>query len=157
MTQSLSTYYDKGPKEHASLREKIAAETRERKLRYTRFKDLWEHAVREGKKAANAHTPVPMVVQEHSNMADDSSPVAQEWHVPDGVCGFASVHLSNGRDSFAHWAKKHAGFSKDYHKGLSFWVSDFGQSMERKAKFASTVARILRENGIEAYSTSRMD
>ncbi len=140
-----------------SLREKIAYEKQQRKLRYEQFDTLWKHAVCEGDKAAIEHKPTPMVVERHMNMLDDNSSVKESWIVDSGVCGFASVHLSDGRSSFARWASKHAGFSKDYRKGLSHWVGAYGQSMERKAKFASTVARILNENGIDSYSTSRMD
>lgn len=125
---------------------KIAHDTQQRKLRYKKFETLWTLALDAGIKAGDAHTPTPMIVQGFEN-----APITS------GVCGFASIHLASGRSSFAHWAKKHAGFTKDYRKGLSLWVSRYGQSMERKAAFAGAVAKILNENGIDAYSTSRMD
>ena len=98
-----------------------------------------------------------MVIQQHANPLDDSSPVTQQWTVNEGPCGFAEVRLPKGNSSFAHWAKKNAGFRKHYYGGVSFWVSDFGQSMDRKYEFARAAASILNEHGIDAYASSRLD
>ena len=155
--QTLSEYYDTPLGQYATLREKIAAEKISRTRRYAHFAEIWKHATDAGHAAALAYTPTPMVVAEHTDMLDDSSPIKQSWEVSGGVCGFASIHLPKGTTSFAHWAKKHAGFGKAYRKGLSLSVMGYGQSMERKEVFAHTVVGILKENGIGAYSSSRMD
>ena len=130
--QTLSETYDRKPGERPTLREKIREETIMRNMRYAGYRKVWTLALDAGIAAGDAHTPTPMIVQGFENHP-----------VTGGVCGFASIHLSNGRSSFAHWAKKHAGFTKDYRKGLSLWVSRYGQSMERKAAFAGAVARVL--------------
>jgi len=143
--------------EYASLRDRIAAESAERQARYQQYETVWAAAVEAGNRAAQAAIPAPMVVQQHASPIDDSSPVVQQWTVNEGPCGFAEVRLSKGNTSFAHWAKKNAGFRKHYYGGLSFWVSGFGQSMERKYAFARAAAAVLSENGIDAYASSRLD
>ena len=142
---------------YSSLREKIAAESAERQARYQQYETVWDAAVEAGNRAAVAAIPAPMVVQQHDSPLDDGSPVVRQWVVDDGPCGFAEVRLPKGNTSFAHWAKKNAGFRKHYYGGLSFWVSDFGQSMERKYAFARAAASILNEHGIDAYASSRLD
>ena len=44
-----------------------------------------------------------------------------------------------------------------FRSGLSVWVSEGGQSMERKEAYARAYADVLRAAGIEAYAGSRMD
>jgi hypothetical protein len=100
-----------------------------------------------------------MIVEEHTNMMDDNSPVKKQYFVEGGVCGFAWVSIYPGNSPFANWLKKTERARKDsYAGGVSIWVSEYGQSMERKEAFASAFANSLRESGIEkAYSRSRMD
>jgi hypothetical protein len=76
--------------------------------------------------------------------------------IADGVCGFAWISFK-GTGPWAAWAKKNAGASKGYPKGLMIWISDYNQSMARKEAFADAAAEVLRANGIEAYAQSRMD
>ena len=139
------------------LREKIAAERKERQERYRKFEVVWAAAVTEGNKAAAEVVPPTMIVSQHADQLDDGSPIVNQWTVPEGPCGFAEIRLCKGNTSFAHWAKKNAGFRKHYYGGLSHWVSAFGQSMVRKEAFARAAARVLKANGIDAYSSSRMD
>lgn len=143
--------------EYKSLREKISAETQERRKRYQGFEAAWAQAVTEGNKAAQEVVPPVMVVEQHANPLDDNSEVVNSWTVPDGPCGFAEVRISKGNTSFARWAKKNAGFRKHYYGGLSYWVSAFGQSMVRKEAFARKAAEVLQSHGIDAFSSSRMD
>jgi hypothetical protein len=35
----------------------------------------------------------PMTVQQHASPFNDASPVVKSWHVPEGPCGFAWVHI----------------------------------------------------------------
>lgn len=112
-----------------------------------------------GLEAAKSRTPTPMIVREHVNMLDDDSPVKKQWFVPQGVCGFAWVVISPGTCSFAKWMKKQGLAKRHYYGGMSYWVGDltFGQSMELKEAYATAFAKVLNENGIKAYSDSRMD
>ena len=142
---------------YARLREKIAAEKKERLVRYRYFEEVWYKAVTAGNKAAETVVPTTMIVSQHANQLDDCSPIVNQWAEPEGPCGFAEIRLPKGNTSFAHWAKKNAGFRKHYHGGLSHWVSAFGQSMVRKEAFARSAVGVLVDNGIDAYASSRMD
>jgi hypothetical protein len=113
-----------------------------------------------GMQAADACTPTPMVVERHANQLDDSSPVVERYApVRGGVCGFAWVNIKPGNSSFALYLVKNGIARKDsYYGGVSVWVSEFGQSMERKAAYAAAYAQVLRDAGIErVYAQSRMD
>jgi len=141
----------------ASLREKITWEQEQRKLRYAEFEVLHKRAVLAGKEAAAACVPEPMVVIERVNPIDDNSPIKKAYApIEAGVCGFAWVQLRSGNSSFAHWAKKYAGYRTGYNC-VQLWVSDFGQSMERKAAFARAYAAVLEAGGIQCWASSRMD
>jgi hypothetical protein len=146
-------------KQYGSLREKIAAEKAERLARYARFAAVYQLADAAGAEAAEKASPTPMVVVQHANPLDDSSPVVRQYApVEGGVCGFAWVTVRPGNCSFALWAAKNKGWSKAYHGGMQLWVSAYGQSMERKDAYAQAFAAVLRDElGIRAYSGSRMD
>ena len=132
---------------YPSLREKMAAEKEEREEKYRFFSQLVTKAHLKAHEAVKQHTPTPMHVTDGEN----------NWVIDEGVCGFAEVRLPKGNTSFARWAKKNTAFEKHYGGGLSLWVSDYNQSMERKEVYARTYADVLNRHGIEAYSTSRMD
>ena len=132
---------------YPSLREKMAAEKKEREERYRFFSRLVTKAHLKAHEAVKQHTPTPMHVTDGEN----------NWVIDDGVCGFAEVRLPKGNTSFARWAKKNTAFEKHYGGGLSLWVSDYNQSMERKQVYARTYADVLNRHGIDAYATSRMD
>jgi hypothetical protein len=143
---------------YGSLREKIAAESVERKERYAKFEAVYNEASRAGFAAAGAMTPRAMVVASHSNPLDDGSPVEKAWYVADGVCGFAWVTVSPGNCSFAKWLVKNKLAKRAYGGGVSIWISAHNQSMERKEAHASKMADIFREKlGVKAYGESRMD
>jgi hypothetical protein len=111
------------------------------------FKALHKEADAVGKAAADACVPQAMVVVGGG----------REYHVPEGVCGFAWVHFA-GNKPFGRWAKK-AGLARPaYSGGLDMWVGAYGQSMARKEAYARAYAQVLNANGVdEAYADSRMD
>ena len=109
------------------------------------FQDIWNRAVAKGKEEASSHKETM-----HVWLDGDGTK-----HIH-GACGFARVVLNDGRSSFAKWAKKNANFDRGYY-GIQFYVSDYGQSYELKDKFASTVARELKANGIYATHVSTLD
>ncbi len=78
------------------------------------------------------------------------------YYVSDGVCGFAEVVVS-GTCAFGKWAKAHGLMRKHYPKGLSMWISDYNQSLQRKEAYAKAYTRVLVKHGIEAHYESRMD
>ena len=138
--------------EYGSLREKIAAEGKARKERYAKFAAVYEKAVAAGLAAGQAAVPVAMVVRE------EVPATGRSWYVSEGICGFAWVNVYPGNSSFALWLKKNGHASKAYQGGMQVWVSEFGQSMQRKEAYAAAMAETFRnELGVKAYSGSRMD
>lgn len=119
--------------------------------------EVWQRADIAGQEAAKACTPTPMVVGSPTtplgNDIDYSKPT---YSVNEGVCGFAWVRFK-GNTSFGRWAKKTGRARSAYGGGLQYWVSQFGQSLERKAAYARAFAKVLNEEEITAYAESRMD
>jgi fermentation-respiration switch protein FrsA (DUF1100 family) len=99
-----------------------------------------------------------MVVQQHASVADDNSPVTQQWFVEGGVCGFAWINIRPANCGFALWLKK-----KGYVRGTSsqggvnIFVHDFGQSLQRKSAYASAFADVISKAGIKAWAQDRID
>jgi len=75
-----------------------------------------------------------------------------------GVCGFAWVEVHPNRGAFAK-ALKGYGFRPGYPKGLSNWVSEFGQEYDRKMAYARAYAKVLNEevDGYNIYANGRLD
>lgn len=129
------------------------------------YVSILEMAEKAGMEAHEAKIPVPMIVQQHSNVLDDNSEVEKQWYVPSGVCGFAWVVIPYKGEGikFINALKKKGIFkengkiSKSYYGGYHYWVSTMTQSMEKKEAFAREFSRVLQENGIDCYPTSRMD
>ena len=135
--------------EYASLREKIAAEKNERLERYQRFSDIVNDAIAAGEQAGVECRPIPM------DVIDDARGLS--WRIDDGTCGFAWITVKPANSSFAIWGKKNKILRPAYGGGVQYWVSQFGQSVERKAAFAAAFAEVLRKNGIKAYAGDRLD
>lgn len=88
-----------------------------------------------------------------SNEIDYSKPT----FVLNGLCGFAWVNIKPARGAFVNYLKSRNVGSKGYYGGYEIWVSEFGQSVDRKQAFATAFAEVLRKYGIEAYGASRLD
>ena len=117
--------------------------------------EIYTQARAAGLLAAQSAQVAPMIVQQHANMLDDSSPVTRSYFVADGVCGFASVVVRNIK--FANQLKKMGLGRKNYGGGYALSVQDFNQSLTRKEAYAHAFAKVLNDNGITAYTDSRMD
>ena len=145
--------------EYGSLREKIAAESTARKAKYAGFEAAFKKASEAGKAAGEAKSPRPMIVQERAGPF--GGPVIQEWHEPEGMCGFAWVNVSPGNSPFANWLKKNKLARKAYGGGVDIWISDFNQSVERKEACANAMASVLKEElgdgKLSIYASSRLD
>jgi hypothetical protein len=145
--------------EYGSLREKIAAESKVRKAKYAGFEAAFAKASAAGKSAGEAKTPRPMIVQERAGPF--GGPVVQEWHEPEGLCGFAWINVSPGNSSFAKWLVKNKLARKAYGGGVDIWISDFNQSVERKEACANEMAKVLKEElgdgKLSIYASSRLD
>ncbi len=107
-----------------------------------------------GLAAGEAAAPAPMYVV-------GTSPSGEKTYYPpvmDGVCGFGWVNVKPGTSSFARWLKANTHAHTDsYYGGVTYWVRGFGQSYERKVAFARAFAAVLKEAGIKAYGTGRLD
>lgn len=120
---------------------------------------LYTTAHNAGMEAGMNHSPVPMMVGTakslFDNSIDESKPV---YRVNSGVCGFAWVSIRPARGKLVNWLKKNGiGRKNNYEGGYQISVFEFGQSMEQKEAYARAFAKVLRENGIDAYAGSRMD
>lgn len=133
---------------YASLRERISAEKAIRLQRYQEFQDIVDKAYQAGIEAGKNAAPVPMYVIEKGIPID---------RIDDGACGFAWVTVRPANSSFAIWAKKQGIMRPMYGGGVTYWVSQFGQSVDRKSAFAAAYAKVLREHGIKAESGDRLD
>jgi hypothetical protein len=128
------------------------------KFTTTQAHRLFANARSAGFAAGNAFSPTPMLVGSSTTfLGTDIDPTKRTYIVPDGVCGFAWVLINPANSSIAIHAKKQGIGSKAYGGGLSIWIHDHNQSMERKMAHADAFAGVLRDAGIEAYAQSRMD
>ena len=113
----------------------------------------------------------PMVVQERADVMDDSSPVKEEWIVPGGPCGFASIRVkcTNGPSrKFINQLKK-AGLAGDQNSFKEWSQSDYyggymksftmigGQSLAYKTAYAYGFESVLAKAGIDTWIWTRMD
>lgn len=132
----------------ATLREKIAHEGRARASRDAGFLELTARAHAAGIKAGRECRPIPMAVCDSTGRPIEL--------IDGGACGFAWVAFP-GNTAFGRWAKKTGLARSHYPSGLCVWVSEFGQSVDRKSAYAAAYAEILRDAGIDCYAGSRLD
>ena len=129
-------------------------------LSFTRrdAKVLFDKAYNAGVVAGNGAKPTPMVVGQaksfFSNEIDYSRPT---HYVADGACGYAWVTIRPGGSSIARHAVRLGIGRRAYGGGVSIYVWDHGQSLERKSAHAYAYSNVLREHGINAHSESRID
>jgi hypothetical protein len=123
------------------------------------FQDLYERAHQAGINAATSAEVQPMVVGTPTSIfANDIDTTKPTYFIPDGPCGFAEVIVKPGNSRFANWLKKNnIGSTRFYGGGVSVWVSDFGQSYQRKMAYAVAFAEVLRTENIRAAATGRLD
>ena len=121
------------------------------------FERVWADALEAGHEAVKNLEVVPMIVGTPTTpLGSDIDYSKKTYFVADGLCGFAWVGFA-GNTAFGRWAKAEGIADKAYGGGLHFWIREFGQSVQRKEVFAGTIAGVLRNNGIEAYASSRLD
>lgn len=122
-----------------------------------KWRQIYNVASHAGARAGRELIPTPMIVSEHENMLDDSSPVKNSWYISDGPCGFAWIVVKPGTSSFAKWLKKNDFAHKHYYGGVAIWISEYNQSCAKKTAHAEAMAESLRQSGIRAYAGSRLD
>jgi hypothetical protein len=122
------------------------------------FQELYSKAVEAGNTAVVGFRPILMHVQQATDLTSGFDASKPYEVVEDGVCGFAWVNVKPGNSAFANWLKKQGkGRSDSYYGGVTVWVSEFNQSMQKKEVYAEAFSKVLKEAGIKAYASSRMD
>ena len=124
----------------------------------TQARRLFATARAAGLVAGNGSTPIPMVVGTPTTLlGSDIDYHKRTAYVADGACGFAWVVIRPGNSSLARHAVRQGIGSSHYRGGISIWIDDHGQSVDRKRNHARAYADILRGEGINAYAESRLD
>lgn len=139
----------------------VEAGTIARAERDADFQAIHQLAHENGMAAGRDAVPTPMVVVQHANPLDDSSPVVKQYEpVMDGPCGFAYINFRPGNHPFVNWLKRQGKGHKAYYGGYEISVGGFGQSMERKYAYARAYVDTIREigpDGLKVYARSYMD
>ena len=119
---------------------------------------IFAQALTAGKAAGNAVKPTPMVVGTPTTfLGSDIDYSKRTYYASEGACGFAWVVIRPGNSSLARQAVKLGLGRKAYGGGVSIWVGDHGQSIDRNENHAAAYAEVLRGHGVNAYSQSRLD
>jgi hypothetical protein len=83
------------------------------------------------------------------------NPMASHY-IPGECCGCTTVRV-NGNSSFGRWAKKNRGWKVFDPPGVCLNEGPLWQSYERDLAYARGFVAVLREAGINAWYTSRLD
>ena len=111
---------------------------------------LYNTAHQAGMEALEEATPTEMIVKDERNGA--------VYRVAGGVCGFAWVNIRPARGKFVTYLKKNnIGYRDSYRGGYSIPCYEGNQSMELKEAYTAAFADVLYENGLNVYTSSRMD
>jgi len=104
--------------------------------------------------------PTPMIVGEaKSLLSNEIDHTKKTYYVDEGPCGYAWVNIYPGNSRLANQYKKLGIARASYNGGVEYWVSEFGQGVDRKEAYALAYAAKLRElTGEERiYAGSRLD
>jgi hypothetical protein len=124
-----------------------------------KFGAVLKRAHEAGLLAGNAATPVPMLVGTPTTLFGNDLDYSQKTYIVEGgECGFAMVRIK-GNTAFGRWAaaNPNSGFRKSDSGGLRRSCHEFGQSLTRKEAYVAAFVRSLDQDGISAYSESRLD
>lgn len=136
------------------------------KMSHMEMFDLMSKAEEAGHEAGTNARPTPMHVVERAHplgdllgMSDEDNPITKRYPpVMDGACGFAWIIVRPGTSRFARWLKETGrGRADSYYGGVSIWISAYQQSYERKIAHANAMAAVLRDAGINAHASGRLD
>jgi len=113
------------------------------------FEQIWDEAQEAGRKAANE------CFVQHVQAVDSYT---GRRYDPFPICGFAWVNIKPATTKFARWLKEMDYAKHDsYAGGVTIWISEYNQSLDRKMAHANAMAKVLTENGFTAYANSRVD
>ena len=108
---------------------------------------------------ANVRTTPMLVGEATSVLSREIDYTKPTYVVDDGPCGFAWVTIYPGNSRLANQYKKLGLARPAYGGGVQTWVSEFGQSADRKYAYAQAYAAKLQELTGETriYAGSRLD
>lgn len=123
------------------------------------FQEIYDKAHRIGVEAVENAKIEPMIVGTPKDFfSSEFDPDKPQYFVEDGPCGFAEIVIKPGNGKFANWLKKNEiAERRSYGGGVSIWVSDFGQSYQKKMAYARAVAEVFREYNLNAFPRGRLD
>jgi hypothetical protein len=100
-----------------------------------------------------------MVGEGKSIFSNEIDYTKKTYLLDEGACGFAWITIRPGNSKLANAYKKLGLAKSAYGGGVSVWVGEFGQSIDRKSAYANAYAEKLRElTGEERiYGESRLD
>lgn len=109
------------------------------------WEELYNFACKEAMRVANEVIPTPMYISGYPEP------------IMSGKCGFAYVVVKDARKGFAKWLKNNKIGHQAYKGGWEISAGTHDQSFEKAKAYVETFEKILRQNGVECYSTSRFD
>jgi hypothetical protein len=110
------------------------------------FQKIYAKAYQAGMEAGSNFSPTPMVVGHETSPLSGKLDTSRSVEVVnDGVCGFAWVNIKPANSAFANFLRRKGyGRNDSYYGGLTVWIHEFGQSYQRKVKFAGAFAEVIR-------------
>ena len=109
---------------------------------------LYNLAHEAGMEALENATPREMVVTDSNGKV---------YRCAGGVCGFADVRIKPARGKFVSFLKKNDIGYTSYLGGYTIPCHEGDQSLELKEAYVRAFAKVLKDSGITAYTTSNMD
>ena len=136
------------------IAEKAAVRAENKQMLVSLVYDSVLNATNNGRNAAHLATVEPIGFVTDSRCPDNP------FFVASGICGFAWVIVKGARGLLRSELIAN-GFSPGYSGGLSLWISEHGQSYDRKSAHAREFADSLRESfndwGSEYFDPSKID
>jgi hypothetical protein len=109
-----------------------------------RWERLYQLAHGAGQIAARNCVPTPMQI-------------AGSGIVMEGMCGWATIRVPDARRGFARWLVKSGMGDRHYLSGAVVHAKSGGPSIDRAIAYANAFAAVLRLNGLECATESRLD
>lgn len=126
------------------------------------FEFVYEQANIKGMNAGCQYIPEPMIVGTPKTLFGNEIDYEKPIHyISDGVCGFAWIELGHANHKFCKWLLKHNYAHKNISRaGITIWIHDHNQSLDKKTAHASAMAEYINLNikGLKyCRVNSRMD
>lgn len=139
------------PRESAAAtpaKQPVKQTKRDKQTKSAKFERIWQMCCESAELAAAKCKPTPMVVQQHFDPLDDSSPVIKQWVVNGGVCGFAVVKLPLTHPFTKYLIQMNRAYKNTYGSGATVRriTKALEQSYERNCAAADAFANTLAKH-----------